>query len=305
MDLQQTHHPKVWTTRSLLEWMTSAFTQRKIDSPRLCAEMLLSHVIGCERLRLYMEVDRPATALERDLLRALVGRALGHEPVQYLVNEGWFFSLPFHVDRRVLVPRPSTETILEHALQTLRADPSIAPGGRVSIADVCTGSGAIAIALLKNLPDARAIACDLSPDALEVARLNASRHGVADRLDLVQGDLLEPIRSMPGGAGGGLHLLVSNPPYIPDHEWEQVAANVRDYEPEIALRGGADGLRFVRPLIEQAPPLMAPGGILMIELASSSAPEALVLANTRPELRDAMILDDFEGLPRVLAARKA
>ncbi len=304
MGAEPTHNPTVWTTRALLDWMARAFGQREIDSPRLCAEMLLSHVIGCDRLRLYMEADRPATPIERDLLRSLVSRALAHEPVQYLVNEGWFFSLAFHVDRRVLVPRPSTETILEHALQTLRAEPSLAPAGRAAIADVCTGSGAIAVALLKNLPGARAIACDISPEALEVAGLNAARHGVTDRIDLVRGDLLEPIRARPGGAGAGLHLLVSNPPYIPDDEWEAVAANVRDFEPELALRGGADGLKFVRPLIEQAPMLLATGGILMIEIASSSAHEALALARACPELRDAGILEDFQGLPRVLAARK-
>lgn len=282
--------------------MTGAFAQRDLDSPRLCAELLLSHVIGCERLRLYMEADRPATPLERDLLRSLVGRALAHEPVQYLVGEGWFFSLPFHVDRRVLIPRPSTETIVEHALQVIRAEPGFAPGGSVAIADVCVGSGAIAVALLKNLPGARAVASDISRDALEVARLNAERHGVADRLDLVEGDLLEPIAQHP--TGGALNLIVSNPPYIPDHEWTDVPTNVKGFEPEIALRSGPDGLHFVRPLLQGAPRLLRSGGMLMIELATSTADEALALAQANPALRDAEILEDFEGLPRVVAARR-
>lgn len=299
---QPAHTPRTWTTRSLLDWMAGAFTQRGLDSPRLCAELLLSHVIGCERLRLYMEADRPATPIERDLLRSLVTRALAHEPVQYLVGEGWFFSLPFHVDRRVLIPRPSTETIVEHALQVIRAEPGLAPGGHVAIADVCVGSGALAVALLKNLPGARAVAGDISRDALEVALLNAQRHGVADRLDLVEGDLLAPIASHP--TGGGLHLLVSNPPYIPDHEWEDVPTNVKGFEPEIALRAGPDGLRFVRPLLQQGPALLRSGGILMVELATSTADEALALARSISTLRDAEILEDFEGLPRVVAARR-
>lgn len=294
--------PRSWTTRALLDWMTHAFEQRDIDSPRLCAELLLAHVLGCERLRLYMEADRPATPIERDLLRGLVSRALAHEPVQYLVNEGWFFSLPFFVDKRVLVPRPSTETIVEHALQIFRADPALAPGGAVAIADVCTGSGAIAIALLKNLPRAHAVATDLSQDALDVARLNAERHGVLDRLELLHGDLLDPLAAHPGGQA--LHLLVSNPPYIPDHEWTDVPPNVKDYEPEAALRAGPDGLRFVRPLLEQAPERLRPGGILMIEIAASTAEEALAIARRQPALTGATVLEDFEGLPRVVLARR-
>lgn len=283
--------------------MTTAFSKREIDSPRLCAEMLLSHVIGCERLRLYMEADRPATPIERDLLRDLVARALAHEPVQYLVNEGWFFSLPLFVDRRVLVPRPSSETIVEHALQIIRADLGFAPGGAVAIGDVCTGSGAIAIALLKNLPRARAIASDISADALEVARLNAERHGVLDRIELVQGNLLAPLESHP--AGDALHLLVSNPPYIPDHEWDDVPDNVRCFEPEIALRGGPDGLLYVRPLLERAHLRLARGGLLMIEVAESTANAALDIARAQPSLTGAEILEDFEGLPRIIKARKA
>ena len=124
---------EAWTTRRLLAWMGEAFTKKGLEAPRLQSELLLAHVIGCERLRLYMEADRPASPLERDQLRDLVSRALAHEPVQYLVGEGWFFSLPFHVDRRVLIPRPATETIVQHVLQHARVEPGF--GGK-------TGEGA-------------------------------------------------------------------------------------------------------------------------------------------------------------------
>ncbi|MBL8744976.1 MAG: peptide chain release factor N(5)-glutamine methyltransferase, partial [Phycisphaerae bacterium] len=150
--------PVQWTTRSLLKWMASTFAERGLDSPRLCAELLLSHVLGCDRMRLYMDADRPAAPLEREALRGLVARALRHEPVQYLVGEAWFFSLPFHVDPRVLIPRHCTEIIVEHVLQHQRAEPGFAPGGVVTLADICTGSGCIAVSLLKNLPSARAVA---------------------------------------------------------------------------------------------------------------------------------------------------
>lgn len=287
--------------------MSQAFAKKELDSPRLLAELLLAHVIGCERLRLYMEADRPASPLERERLRELVGRALEHEPVQYLVGEGWFFSLPFHVDGRVLIPRPATETIVGQVLQHARVEPGF--GGRggegVVIADVCTGSGCVAVSLLKNLPGARAAATDISPAALDVAMKNAQRHGVSDRLDLLAGDLLAPLAEHPTARGKGtLHYLVSNPPYIPDHEWEDVAPNVKNYEPSLALRGGKDGLDYVRRLIAGGPELVRPGGLILIEVATSTAGAALELMKARPEIEEASVLDDFEGLPRVVMGRR-
>jgi release factor glutamine methyltransferase len=300
-----------WTTRRLLAWMTEAFTRKGLDSPRLQAELLLAYIIGggggCDRLRLYMDADRPASEAERLKLRDLVARALAHEPVQYLVSEGWFFSLPFHVDRRVLIPRPATETIVEHILQHARVEPGFGgKGGEgVLLADVCTGSGCIAVSLLKNLTQARAAATDISPEALEVARKNAVRHGVADRADFLLGDLLEPLREFPATCGDGqLHYLVSNPPYIPDREWDAVAPNVKNYEPEGALRGGADGLKFVRPIIADGPALLRPGGLILIEIAESTSEEALALMQARPEIEYAQVLQDFEARPRVVLGRR-
>jgi release factor glutamine methyltransferase len=277
--------------------MTGAFERARIESPRLCAELLLSHVIGCERIRLYTDVDRPAAPMERDRLRDLTSRALRHEPVQYLVGEAWFFSLPFHVDRRVLIPRPSTETIVEAALQHARVDPSFE---RASIGEVGIGSGCVSVALLKNLTDAHAAASDVDAGALEVARLNAERHGVLDRIDLLEGDLLAPLERHPSGAR--LDLLVSNPPYIPDHEWADVEANVKDFEPERALRGGEDGLRFVRPLLERGPERLRAGGMLAIEIAASTAEEARRIAEAQGSLRDVRIERDADGLARVVVA---
>jgi len=299
-----------WTTRRLLDWMTGAFRERGLDSPRLLAELLLAHVLECERLTLYTQADRPATTDEREQLRALVGRALRHEPVQYLVGEGWFFSMPFTVDRRVLVPRPATETIVEHVLQRVRRDCAslgCGPDGESLVfADVCAGSGCVAIALLKHLPRARAVASDLSPDALDVARANAERHNVLDRLTLAQGDLLAPVDARRATlAPEGFHFVLSNPPYIPDHEWDAVEPNVRDFEPELALRGGADGLDLVRPLLRGAPAPLRPGGELLVEVAASTARNALALAQAETDLRDARILKDFEGFERVVVATRA
>lgn len=306
---QTSHAGQTWTTRSLLGWMIDAFTKKGLDSPRLSAEMLMAHVVGCDRLKLYTDADRPASPLERENLRDLVGRALKHEPVQYLVGEKWFFGIPLHVDRRVLIPRPSSETIIEELLRHARSQPGFGgkSGEGVKFADVCTGSGCIAVALLKNMPKAVALATDVSSDALEVAKLNAERHKLADRLELLKGDLLEPLVNHPAGAVGELHYLVSNPPYIPDHEWDEVEANVKDFEPHVALRGGSDGLKYLRTLAEEAPRRLRPHGVLLLETAACTAKSVAEMLRVH-ELMDpatVRIAKDLDGLDRVvIAARK-
>jgi release factor glutamine methyltransferase len=296
-----------WTTRRLLAWMTEAFKKKGLESPQLQARILLAHVVGCEELKLYTDPDRPASEPERARLRDVVARALKDEPIQYLVGHWRFFGLDFKVDKRVLIPRPSTETIIEHILQHARVEPGF--GGRTGegtlLADIGTGSGCIAIALLKNLTGARAIATDVSPAALEVARENAQRHAVQDRIEFLEGNLLEPLQDHPAArAAGSLHYLVSNPPYIPDHEWDAVAPNVKDYEPHSALRAGPDGLIFINPLIENGPRFLAPGGLLLIEVAAATTGQILRTAREHPLLEAAQIIDDAEGLPRTLVARR-
>ncbi len=285
--------------------MAEAFTQKGLDSPRLSAEVLLAHVIGCERLRLYMDVDRPANDIERAALRDLVKRALSDEPVQYLTGEAWFYGLRLKVDARVLIPRPCTEVIVEQVLHHCKSRPGF--GGRTGegalIADVCTGSGAIALALAKNLGGARVVATDISGDALGVARENASALGLAERVEFVEGDLLKALAEHPtAGQDGELSFLVANPPYIPDDEWEAVPANVREHEPVLALRGGMDGLALVRPLLTEGPRLVKPGGLVLVEVAASRAGEALAIAEQNPRLKKHEVLRDLEGLDRVIRA---
>ena len=184
----------------MLQWITGFLAERTIDSPRVCAELLLSHVIGCERTRLYMEVDRPASPTELARLRELVKRAGQHEPVQYLVGETWFHARPFHVDRSTLIPRPATETLVELAVQWARER-----GGPVRMLDVCTGSGCVAISVVAALVtprrgtteppvspmEATAVASDLVPAAIDLALRNATRHGLQARIEFRTGDLFE------------------------------------------------------------------------------------------------------------------
>lgn len=300
-----------WTTRRLLAWMMEAFERKGVDEPRRSAELLLEHVLQCKRMDLYTHADRPTSDDEREALRALTARALQHEPVQYLLGEWSFFGLTIRVDRRVLIPRPCTEIIPTEVLQHARGRRSALPEGEPwspLVADVGTGSGCIVLAILSHLPQAQAIASDLSADALDVAQANATRLNLGARVTFAQGDLLEPVARELDRQGKLLDYLVSNPPYIPDHEWNDPAMmgrNVKGHEPELALRGGVDGMRFVRPLIEHGPELLRPGGMLMVEIAASNADAALALAARHPLLEGECMLRDLDGLPRVLAAQRS
>jgi len=281
--------------------MGGHFKDKGLDSPRVVAEMLLSHVLGCERMRLYMDADRPAAAGELATLRDLVARAAKHEPVQYLVGSAWFFSRQFKVNRSTLIPRPCTETLVEHVLQWLRVNPGHAAP---VIADIGTGTGCIAISIAAQIPAAHVIASDIEPKALGLARENAAMHNVADRMEFIEGAGVSAI--IAARPGVRFDVIASNPPYIPDCEWEggEVARNVRDFEPERALRGGVDGLDVIRPLIAEAPAILKPGGLLAIELANAHKEAAMALASGTGLLDDMQVLKDHEGLWRVLAAQR-
>lgn len=281
-----------WTSRELLRWMTDHFRQRGLDSPRVCAEMLLAHVLGCERMRLYMEVDRPASAKELAHLRDLVARAAKHEPVQYLVGHAWFFSRRFEVDRSTLIPRPSTETLVEEAIRWCRAQALETS----RVLDLCTGTGCIAISIAAQTPGAAIVATDIEPSAVELARHNAAALGVGEAIEFRVGSLWEAL-----GPEDRFDLVASNPPYISDAEWAEVAPNVRDWEPHRALRGGVDGLDLVRKVIAGSRAHLRPGGLLLVEIAASQEQLSIELA-TDAGLAAPRVLRDGDGLPRVLVA---
>lgn len=282
-----------WTTRKLLAWTAEHLARKGVDSPKLAAEMLLAHVLDMPRLNLFMDADRPAAPLERAAYRELVERAVACEPVQYLVGLAHFFSLEFKVDKRVLIPRPSTETLVQHVIEHCRRTPGFADP---LIADIGTGSGCIAISLAKNLPGARIMASDICEDALALAKENAAKHKVADRIDFLHGPLYEPFR------GHRFNFIVSNPPYIPEDEWAAVEPNVKDHEPTTALRAGVDGLDVLRPLINDAHKHLADPAQLVLEIAASQKDAALTLARDAKGLTSPTVLADLERHPRMLIA---
>lgn len=282
--------------------MRGYFAERGIDSPRLVAEWLLAHVLGCRRLRLYMEVDRPASPHELARLRGLVKRIAAHEPVQYVLGEWDFYGRPFHVAPCTLIPRPCTESLVEQVIRWGRARGVSKEGNEARpigrIADIGTGTGCIGLTLALEWPAAHLVATDIAPDALDLARRNAERHGVAPRVEFRLGSLLEPL------AGERFDIIATNPPYIPDDEWADVAPNVKNHEPHRALRGGADGLDLIRPIIHGAAEHLLPGGLLAVEIPHARRDAALALAVAAPGLTNARVEKDGEGLWRVLLAKR-
>jgi release factor glutamine methyltransferase len=285
-----------WTTRRLLGWMKEFFASKQVDSPQLVAEMLLAHVIGCERMRLYMEVDRPASPLELATLRALVRRAGEHEPVQYLVGHGWFFGKAFEVNRSTLIPRPSTESLVEHVIDRQRA---MLGRRNPLIADLGTGTGCIAVTLAMQIPGAHLVATDVVPEAIELAQCNAVRYNVRDRIEFRLGPGLDPLRD--GPPGQRFDYICSNPPYVSDLDWEKLDRNVKDYEPASALRGGREGIDVIGPVIDSARRLLADDGQLVLEIGHNQRDQVLERAHAAG-FTNPRVLKDQEGYWRVLIA---
>ena len=308
---------ETWTTRRLIRWIDGHLGGKGIDAPRVCAEMLVGHVLGAERMQLYMEADRPASAAELERLRALVVRAARHEPVQYLVGEAWFWSKRFAVGPATLIPRPATEHVVEECVAAARA--AVAGGANpVRILEIGTGTGCISTCIAAALRgqrrgtepgegaapppvDVRIVATDIVPAALDLARTNAAAHRVAEFIDFRAGSVYAPLTA---AERGGFHILVSNPPYVRDDEWEEMEPNVREHEPRSALAGGKLGMDVIAPLVANAHEWLVPGGRLVVEIGHRQRDDALAAAQANAALVGAEVRKDFEDFWRVLVATR-
>ncbi|AMV73574.1 N5-glutamine S-adenosyl-L-methionine-dependent methyltransferase [Desulfuromonas sp. DDH964] len=276
-----------WTVLKILKWTSGYLAERGIDNGRLDAELLLADLLQLDRVGLYLNFDRPLNAAELTDFRQRVGRRARREPLQYILGRAEFWSLPFRVGPAVLVPRPDTEVLVEEALA--RATPA------ARILDVGTGSGAIAVALAHELPAARVAAVDISKEALLLAAENARVNGVAERVTFTPGNLHAL-------ADGEFDLVVANPPYIAATDLAGLMPEVRDFEPQLALDGGSDGLDAYRALARQASKLLVPGGWLLVEVGAGQAPavQELLAAAGFGEL---FCRADYAGIPRVVGGR--
>jgi release factor glutamine methyltransferase len=284
---------QAWSIGGLLDWTARYLASKGSEFPRLDAEVLLAHALGCRRIDLYTRYEETAGEEARSNFRELVRKRVEGCPVAYLVGRKEFFSLQFEITPAVLIPRPESEFVVLEFLQMARSMV------RPNVIDIGTGSGNLAVTTAFQHKGAQVTAVDLSPEALAVAARNAARHGISDRVRFLQGDLFA---SVP--AGEAFDFVLSNPPYIAAGELEKLPIGVRDYEPRRALDGGPDGFAVFDRLIEQALERLVPGGYLIVEIGSPQEEPARSKIAAIPGYELADTIYDASRHPRVLRAQK-
>ncbi len=283
----------VWTIARLLTWTTDFFRAHGIENPRLDAEVLLGAVLGKDRMYLYVHFDEPLEPAELARFRAHVKERATHVPLAYVLGVREFMGLDFRVTRDTLIPRPDTEILVQCAVDFLRA--RVAEGNEdLALADIGTGTGAIALSVLHHTEGTRAAAVDISPAAAEVARENASRLNLTERVEVLVGDLLAPL------AGRSYDVILSNPPYIPTADIATLMPEVRSYEPHLALDGGRDGLVIYRRLAAEAPALLRDGGMIAVEVGIGEARDVAALMEAHARIVRTEILKDLGDIERVV-----
>ncbi len=292
-----------WTILKLLRWTTSYFQSRGIDSPRADAEILLAHALNLDRIDLYLKYDQPMFSEELGLYRSLIKRRANREPVAYIVGTKEFWSLPLSVTDAVLIPRPETEILVEKTLELLKSTPSPDSGQKntpIRILEIGTGSGAVILALASEAPGQRFFASDISQAAIDQARSNAVRHRLDGQVSFFISDLFQELRdtSLP------FQIIVSNPPYIESKILGGLQPEISRYEPQLALDGKADGLFYVRQIIHEAHPHLAPGGYLLLEIGHDQKPATQQIIDDTGLYDDIAFTKDYGGFDRVVSMRK-
>ncbi len=288
---------EAWTILKVIRWTDERFQKEGLPTPRLDAEVLLAVALGVDRVRLYTHFDQPLRAEELSRFKEMVQRRLKREPVAYILGQKEFWSLSFKVSRDVLIPRPETETLVAEAVSLLAA--MNIEAGSTRILEIGTGSGAISVALAKEIPSAEITATDVSEKALDLAAENAGRHGVRERIRFIQGDLFFPLRGEKP-----FHLILTNPPYISQKQLSDLVPEVRDFEPRLALDGGEDGLDFYRRALPQAGDFLLAGGWFLGEIGAGQDHGVQEIAERGAVLKDFGFALDLAGIKRVFKARK-
>jgi len=286
-----------WTIQKLLTWITEYLTKNGVDAPRLSAELLLSHVLGLTRIELYTQFNKAVDKTDLDALHGLVKRAGQHEPVAHLVGRTEFYSIELEVDAHCLIPRPETELLVQKAIEFLRTRE-----GTQHVCDLCTGSGCIAVAIAKNFPAAEVTATDICDAALAVAARNVEKHGLSERVQLLCGDLFDPL--VPHLDVTQWDLIVSNPPYVSAGEYEALEKNVKDYEPELALRAGEDGLDVYRKIAGQIDRYLKDDGALLLEIGYAQGPAVRELLEATGLFAQITVEKDANNNDRVVTAKR-
>ena len=265
-------------------------SQAGIDDACIEAEFLMRHTVGVSKTQLYSEPDRAITSAEANRVWEFVQRRLRHEPTAYILKYCEFYGIDFYIDQRVLIPRPETELLVEKAIEFASC---YYQNKNLTIADIGTGSGIIAISLALALPKARIYATDISPASLEIAEINCRRHKVSDQVKLLQGNLLEPLPEP-------VDMIVSNLPYIKDAELKMLSPEIINFEPIVALAGGGDGLDKIRSLLAQVPDKICPGGYLLMEIGQGQAQVVTSIINNYLPESSIELIPDLSGIDRVV-----
>jgi len=267
-----------------------------IDRPRTNAELLLGAVLDAKKIDLYLNRDRILTPQQVEKFDQLIQERISGEPLQYIIGSTEFFGLEFKVNQNVLIPRPETETLVETVIEHLK------DCSQPKIIDLGTGSGAIAISLAKNLKSSFVFATDVSSEVLKVAKENARRHQVDDRIDFLCGDLFEPLRNK--NLKGKIDCVVSNPPYVSKDEFDHLPKEVKDYEPIVALRTDEEGPSFHKKIIEGSPDFLKEGGMLALEVGLGQANKVADLVRDCGDFKNTEIKKDLGGIDRIVIAHK-
>lgn len=282
---------ELWTVRRLVNWATQYLQDYQVESARTSAELMLAQVLDLRRIDLYLDHDRPLLKKELAEFKTLLLRRRDHEPMAYITGVREFWGMDFAVGPGVLVPRPETELLVEQSLDLLQDNNS------PCILDMCTGSGAVALALAKEKPGATVLATDISAEALTYARRNAQNHNLTDRVEFALGSLWEPVAA----AGGFFDLITANPPYVTEAEYEQLPTTVAGFEPRLALEAGPDGLDAVRHIIAGCGAFLRPFAWLLMEIGAGQGRAVQKLAQGADIFTEVRLLQDLAGLDRVLA----
>lgn len=287
------------TIHDLVQGARSRLVQAGISAhlAALDAEVLARRVLGWDQARFLVDRDEPASSAFLLNYEHYVARRIRREPVSYIIGTREFWSLDFEVTPDVLIPRPETELIVEEALEIMKRERESSRSPFPVLIDVGTGSGVLAVVLAREFPSARVIATDVSARALAVARRNAARHGVADRITFVETSFLDGLEEL-------ADLIVSNPPYVPSASAPALTPEVRDYEPGVAVFGGDDGLEILRRVCEDSVERLVPGGWLIVEFGYGQDDAVRSLAEASPALSLVKIRGDLQDIPRTAVMRK-
>ena len=283
----------------LLEKSSGYLEAKGVEAARLSVELLLAHTLGCERIQLYTTFDQAVPELMLARFRELIKLRAEQVPVGYLTGKAYFYSLEFTVNPDVLIPRPETELLVEQVVNICRTSHFGNPG----ILEIGTGSGCVAIALAKNLPHAELVATDISAEALAVAKDNAQKHELSERIRFAQGDLFQALNEH-GKRPGGFDFIVSNPPYISRAEIPDLPADVREYEPRLALLAGDEAMAVHRRIVDGAQSYLAPKGKLLMELGHEQARAGRELLEQSGYLCEVRTVRDLQGHERVVIGEK-